>query len=194
MADTPASFPADLPEVLETERLLLRCPQPGDGAAVNEALRESWPALTRWMHWAQGDPPPVEDSEARQIANRADYRVRTAFHFSVYLKESGVFIAKVSLFALDAAVPKREIGYWLRTRYEGRGLMTEAVTALTAFACETLGLVRVEIRCDPRNVRSAAIPERLGYVYEGILHNDCRDPAGHLRDTAVYALRPADAA
>ena len=51
--------PSSIPEQIETERLILRCPQPGDGQAINDALRESWAELQQWMTWAAGDPPPV---------------------------------------------------------------------------------------------------------------------------------------
>lgn len=177
----------NIPESLETERLILRCPMPGDGVLVNEALRESWPELTRWMNWAKGDVPDVADSERRQQQNRVAYLERDEFHFNLFLKETGQFVGKPSLLRMDKSVPKGEIGYWIRTSLVGRGLMTEAVAAITEFAFEALHLVRVEIRCDALNRRSAAIPERLGYRLEGKLINDCRAPQGDLRDTEIYA-------
>jgi RimJ/RimL family protein N-acetyltransferase len=176
-----------IPEQIETERLILRCPRPGDGLLVNEALRESWADLQQWMNWAQGEPPPVEHSEELQVRSRQEYLERTAFHFSLFLKETGQFVGKPSLLRLDWSVPRGEIGYWIRSSLTGRGLMTEAASAISTFAFETLGFVRVEIRCDPENVRSAAIAERLGYVCEGRLRCDSRNPAGELRDTLIYA-------
>lgn len=176
-----------IPEQIETERLLLRCPRPGDGIFVNEALRESWADLQRWMNWAQGEPPSVEHSEELQVRTRQEYLERTAFHFSMFLKETGQFVGKPSLLRLDWSVPRGEIGYWIRSSLTGRGLMTEAAVAISAFAFETLEFVRVEIRCDPKNVRSAAIAERLGYIREAHLRCDSRNPAGELRDTLIYA-------
>ena len=167
--------------------MLLRCPLPGDGVAVNEALRESWPELTQWMAWAKGDVPDVADSEMRQRQNQVAYKERDEFHFNAYLKETGQFVGKPGLMRIDKSVPKAEIGYWMRTGLVGQGLMTEAVAAVTEFAFETLRLVRVEIRCDALNQRSAAIPERLGYRLEGTLINDCRTSQGDLRDTLIYA-------
>jgi RimJ/RimL family protein N-acetyltransferase len=57
-----------------------------------------------------------------------------------------------------------EIGYWLAAGHTGRGLATVAAGALTRIAFDTLGVERVEIRCDPRNVASARVPHRLGYT------------------------------
>ncbi len=66
--------------------------------------------------------------------------------------------------------------------------MTEAVQGITRFAFRELHARRVEIRCDARNRKSRAIPERLGFTLEGILKNDDLSADGtQLRDTCVYA-------
>jgi RimJ/RimL family protein N-acetyltransferase len=177
----------DVPVTLETDRLLLRCPRPGDGQAVNEGLRDSWKELQQWMTWASGTPPPIDETEGFNRHQIADWKAHVAFHFNLFLREDEVFVGKCSLFDIDWNIPKGEIGYWLRTPYTGRGLMTEAVRAVEGLALETLGFVRVEIRCDPYNRRSAAVAERLGYVREARLRNDSRNPRGALRDTLVYS-------
>jgi RimJ/RimL family protein N-acetyltransferase len=74
-----------------------------------------------------------------------------------------------------AAPTTMEIGFWLCRSVEGRGIVTEATRTLTNLALTRLGAARVEIRCDARNERSAAVARRLGYdledtrdeVYEG---------------------------
>ncbi len=57
-----------------------------------------------------------------------------------------------------------EIGYWCHIAHTGRGIITRAAHALTAAAFALPHLGRVEIHCDAANVRSAAVPRRLGYV------------------------------
>jgi RimJ/RimL family protein N-acetyltransferase len=61
---------------------------------------------------------------------------------------------------------------------------------LTRFAFDALDANRVHLRVDPRNTRSRAIPDRLGYVYEGRLRNDSGSVRGEARDTDVFALVP----
>jgi RimJ/RimL family protein N-acetyltransferase len=50
--------------------------------------------------------------------------------------------------------------------------MTEAVRAITSIAFDALGARRVEIRCDPSNLKSARVAERAGFTLEGTLHNN----------------------
>ena len=56
-----------------------------------------------------------------------------------------------------------ELGYWLAAGCTGRGLASRAAAALTRVAFMNASIDHVEIRCDPRNVASARVPERLGY-------------------------------
>jgi RimJ/RimL family protein N-acetyltransferase len=56
-----------------------------------------------------------------------------------------------------------EMGYWLQADATGKGFMTEAADALTRLALQQPGIERVQIRCDPENVASAAVPRRLGF-------------------------------
>ena len=85
-----------------------------------------------------------------------------------------------------------EIGYWIRASAEGRGYVTEAVRLLTDFVFHTLKANRLEIRCDELNVRSAAIPRRLGFVEEGRLRNLLSAHDGRLRTMIIFSLIPGE--
>ncbi len=60
------------------------------------------------------------------------------------------------------------IGYWLGREHQGRGIMTESVRALVEFGFRELDLNRQVIAVAVDNVRSRAVPERLGFAMEGI--------------------------
>lgn len=63
------------------------------------------------------------------------------------------------------------IGYWLGEKYQGKGIMTKACKALIQYCFEELNLERIEIRVATENIKSQAIPERLGFQKEGCLRN-----------------------
>jgi ribosomal-protein-serine acetyltransferase len=64
---------------------------------------------------------------------------------------------------------KTEIGYWLGESFQGGGVMTSACAALIDYAFLERGLNRVEIHCAVGNIKSRAIPQRLGFTEEGIV-------------------------
>ena len=176
----------DLPEEITTERLVLRPPRAGDGAAMNEAIIESIEGLQRWMPWSTPTPTP-DQSESWCRKAGAEFLARRQLPMLMFLRADGSFVGSSGMHAVSWDVPRFEIGYWVRRRLEGQGFVTEAAAGLTRFAFDRLGAKRVEIRADDRNERSWRVPERLGYRLEGILRNECRDAHG-LRDTRVYAV------
>jgi RimJ/RimL family protein N-acetyltransferase len=179
----------DFPDQFETERLIIRAPRAGDGPAANAAIHESARELQAWMPWAQ-TLPTVEETEAHLRGAAARFLTREDLPLVLWRKSDGVFVGGSGLHRIDWSVPSMEIGYWVRTSLSGQGYVTEAVIGITRFAFEHLGAQRIEIRCDARNTRSAAVAERAGYTLEARLHHQARDVDGGLRDTLVYTRFP----
>ncbi len=80
-----------------------------------------------------------------------------------------------------------ELGYWLDGEAQGQGLVTQAVRAMTEFSMRELGMHRVEVCASPMNVRSCAVPERLGFTREAVLKSRW-DMADGRHDQVMYAL------
>jgi len=180
----------DLPAELASERLLMRAPRAGDGAALNDAMVESLESLKPWMPWAQ-KLPSLQESEltCRQIALRFTQRTDlTLFMFERTAEGAcGRLVGGTGLHRMDWSVPRFEIGYWCRPSTQGRGLVTEAVQTLARFAFDSLRARRVELRMSSANTKSRAVAERCGFTLEGVLRQDSLDVNGGPRDTVVYA-------
>lgn len=176
----------DFPEEIETERLLLRPPRPGDGKELNEAVRDSWAELQPWMPWAQGEPPSVEDSEENVRLAYAKFLKREDLRLQLFLKGTETMVGGSGLHRIDWKVPLFEIGYWVRTPYAGQGYITEAVRAIADFAFDGLGARRVEIRMDSRNRASERVAQRANFTHEATLRQQSRGVDGELRDTHIY--------
>ncbi|TFB21833.1 N-acetyltransferase [Filobacillus milosensis] len=177
----------DIPTELETERLLLRAPRPGDGEVVNQAVRQSINELKEWLVFAQ-EIPKVEESESNQREAFAKFIKRECFRYLMFNKVTDAFIGTISYENVNWDVPKAEIGYWIHTEQSGKGYMTEAAEKLTDFGLDHIGFKRIEIRTDKENHNSRSVPERLGYELEAILKNDdISVDGGEPRDTCIYA-------
>jgi RimJ/RimL family protein N-acetyltransferase len=179
----------DFPESIETERLLIRSPLPADGQELHAAVRESIEELTPWMTWPK-EHRTVDDSEASARRARVAFLQRSELRLHLYLKGTDTLVGSSGLQGIDWEVPKFEIGYWCRTGHTGHGYITEAVRAITSLAIDTLGAGRVEIRCDPRNHKSARVAERAGFQLEGELRNNEVGTDGEPRDILIYAMTP----
>jgi ribosomal-protein-serine acetyltransferase len=177
----------NFPDHFETERLLVRCPRPGDGAEINAAIRESWAELRPWMPFAAGEYPTIEESEARVRRIQADFLQRKDLPFLAFLKGTETLVISTGLHRINWDVPRFEIGYWTRTVYARQGYATELARGLTNFAFNVLGAKRMEIRCDANNEPSAAVARRAGYALEATLRREDRHHlTKDLRDTLVF--------
>ena len=179
-----ATYP-DVPTHVETERLIIRPPTVEDVPAIYAAVIESLEKLKPWMPWA--NDYTLEGCEANTRAAVAKFVTREDLRYHFHDKTTGELVANSGLHAIDWKVPKFEIGYWCRTSKQGQGYVTEGVEALTEMAFEQLGAHRVEIQCDDRNTKSAAVAERCGYGLEGTRKLDSRSPDGRLTSTRIYA-------
>lgn len=163
----------DLPEEISGERVLLRPYRVGDGKALLEAIDESREKLQPWRPYEHSPVPPTEDETEAYVCNeREKWDQREYLSMSIWEKETGQYLGGVGLYGIRWKVPSFQIGYWLRASAEGQGYMTEAARLLCDHAFQTLKAQLVEIRCDTRNVRSAGIPRRLGFSYEGTVQSD----------------------
>lgn len=182
----------DLPEQFDTERLHLRVPRAGDGAALYAAIAESLPELRRFLAslpWVAAEPSP-EASEAWCRNAAANFLARRDLPFLIFEKTSGTLIGATGLHRTVWETPRTEIGYWCRTACSGQGYVSEAVGALARYAHGHLRAVRIEIITDEANLPSRRVAERCGFSLEGVLRHERRAPDGTLRNTCVYALLP----
>ena len=177
----------DLPEVIETTRLDIRPPMPGDGKKLFDAKVESHGELSKWLPWAV-EEPTLEESETYVRKAYSNWIVREDLPLFLFKKDDQTLVGASGLHPIDWNVPSFEIGYWQRTSSCGLGYMTECVERLTEFALEHLGARRIQIRVDKENDRSRKVPEKLGYTLEGVCKGDSVRVGGtELRDTLVYA-------
>jgi RimJ/RimL family protein N-acetyltransferase len=180
----------DVPEHLETERLIMRVARGSDAAALNAAVCESLDHLRRYMPWAQ-TAPSLAQSNADCRRMQAKFLLREDLTLFTFERRAdggeGDFVGGTGLHRIDWNVRRFELGYWCRTSRQGRGYVTEAAQALTRFAFDALRARRVEVRMDDTNERSWRVAQRAGFALEGVLRRDSLNPQGEPRDTRIYA-------
>lgn len=179
----------DIPHQFETERLLVRAPQPGDGATIHASVVETLDDLRRHpasLPWAL-EEPHVDKSEENARRGAANWIVRADFPAFAFLRDGGAHVGNVGLHRFNWETRVFEIGWWCRKRFQGQGYISEAARGLTEFAFTYLGARRVWCHADEANERSWRVAERLGFEHEGTLKSERCDPDGTRRTMRVYA-------
>ncbi|MGI9149193.1 MAG: GNAT family N-acetyltransferase [Chloroflexota bacterium] len=181
----------DLPDELLGPRITIRPYADPDAAALWEAVDESRASLRDWMPWVtEYDSADAALATVRRL--RARWLLREDLAVGMFDRHSGRLLGGIGLHRIDWTIRRFEIGYWIRESAARHGYVTEAVQVLTRFAFDRLDANRIEIRMDVRNPRSRAVPERLGFVYEGCLRSAVPDVHALPADIAVFALIPED--
>jgi len=137
-----------------------------------------------WLGLRDSFPHPYTIADARHwIRLASGERRQTAFAIAV----DDFVVGAVGLKpGEDINRMSAEIGYWLGEEFWGRGIMTDSVRALTAYAFTNLGLNRVFAEVFEGNQASMRVLEKAGYEREGrLVASAIKD--GQLLSQVVYA-------
>ncbi len=140
--------------------------------------------LRQWLPWV--DATTSED-DILAFIRRALEQFAGNNGFAAGIWEQGQFVGVIGLHPIDWRNHRVEIGYWLGSEFEGRGIITDACRAVVKHLFVALGLNRVEIHCASANAKSRGVPLRLGFTHEGarrqmqLLH-------GQYVDSEVYVM------
>jgi [ribosomal protein S5]-alanine N-acetyltransferase len=169
---------------LQSQRLILR-----------EFTMEDWPAVHaygshqevyRFQAWGPNTPTESRQYVARVI-EQAQRQPRTDWDLAIVPVASGEVVGTASLVIRSQEHRQGELGYVLHPNVWRQGYATEAARLLLDFGFRTLGLHRIFATCDPRNMASARVLEKVGMQFEGRLRHALLLRDGW-RDSLLYSL------
>jgi ribosomal-protein-serine acetyltransferase len=170
------------------EELALKLRERHDANDLYQRAQADKAHLARWFGWAREFD---RDSISRQVVKGLDQFVAgTGWHADLYWR--GECVGAIWLHYLDREGGSTEIGYWLASRHEGKGLVTRTVRGLLRHFFADRRLERVSIALDPRNERSLAVVKRLGLEAEAVLRSVVIDADGAPGDLAFYGILKDD--
>ncbi|HVB18938.1 MAG TPA: GNAT family protein [Acidimicrobiales bacterium] len=168
---------------LRTERLRLRPFNDADASALF-ALHRNASVLRYW------DAPPWREPQRAErfiVACREMAEEGTGARVAVETLIDEVFIGWCGLTRWNQDFRSASMGYCFEEAAWGHGYATEAAGTLLQWAFDSLNLNRVQAETDTRNTASARVLEKLGFVREGTLREDCV-VNGEVSDSWVYGL------
>lgn len=140
--------------------------------------------LRKWLPWIDASQS-VNDTLSfiykSQKQARSNQGIETAISWN------GQIVGAIGLNSLDWQSKKCNLTYWIDQDFQSRGLVTRSCKAIICFALQELNMNKIEIRCATGNFKSRGIPERLGFLLEGMSrHSEWIND--HYVDQAVYGM------
>ena len=155
------------PPVLTTSRLTLRKLMPRDAADMFAYASQE--GVTEYLLW--NPHPGLAYTERYLKYLQTEYKKERFFDWAIVYTEEDKMIGTVGFTQLDKENLVAEVGYVINPAYAGRGIATEAVSAVIGYAFCTLGMQRVEARYMIGNDASLRVMEKCGMQKEGVLRS-----------------------
>lgn len=176
------------PEVIQGERVTLRKYTIELAEEMFATIDSDRKHLQEFLPWPEATQS-IADSLEYIKTKLEQWEKLEFFDYGIFLKPAGaapeLYLGSIGIHGISWKNNRCEIGYWIAAKHEGKGFISEAVKGLEK-ALFHMGLNRIEICCNARNVRSAAVPRRCGYHLDGILRQDNIEN-GRYRDTMVFS-------
>jgi ribosomal-protein-serine acetyltransferase len=175
------SLPA---ETIHGDGIILRKHRVDEAALMFQRVDADRERLQRFLPWV-----PYIQSEKDELSyilnSRGSWDNFQKFDFGLFHEASQAYLGNIGAFDFCWSSRRCEIGYWILGEYEGQGWVTKAVAALEAELFR-MGMHRIQMQCSTENLRSSAIPRRLGYSFEGT-RRDFALVNGRFHDLEIYA-------
>jgi len=140
--------------------------------------------LRQWLPWLDVSVSP---DDTRSFISRSLNKFACGEELAAGIWDHGQIVGAISYNFIDHSNRIAHIGYWLASDHQGKGVMTKACRAMIDHAFGDLRLNRVEIRCASGNMKSRAIPQRLGFQQEGV-QRQAEWLYDHFVDLVIYGM------
>ncbi|MCF8008477.1 MAG: GNAT family N-acetyltransferase [Halanaerobiales bacterium] len=140
--------------------------------------------LKKWLPWL-ASIKEVSDLENFIKKSKKQCKSNNGFHSGIWYENN--LVGVIGFHSIDWDNKKTYIGYWLDQKYNGLGIITKSCIFLIDYAFNELDLKKVEISCAIDNIKSRAIPERLGLKEEKI-KKDAEFLYDHYVDHIIYSI------
>ncbi len=156
--DKSRNFELEIDENLKLRQLI-----PDEANLIFSIVDSEREYLGKWLPWVKTTQTP-EDSKDFIESIIEKRQEGSEFGFGIIVNDQPK--GHISLMHVsDGKGP--EIGYWISSQESGKGITSKAARTVTEFGFKTLGLDKITIRADHRNIASNKVAEKLGYILTG---------------------------
>ncbi len=166
------------------ENLELRTLTPEDAQTLFDTANKNNIYLREWLPWLDDDKT-VADTE--NYIKESNERLSKNEGIDVSIIYENQLVGGIGAFPLDLTHKKTSLAYWLAEEFQGKGIMTDSLKIIINYLFEEKQLNRIEVCCAVGNIKSSALPKKLGFTLEGTAREaECL--YGRFVDMEVYSL------
>lgn len=136
-----------------------------DARDIFKAIDSQRTYLGKWLPFVAFTK---EISDTEKFVDSIVNAPKDRFEYVFAIRKQKEFIGLIGFKDTDKLNQKTEIGYWLSKKYQKQGIITRSVAELCDFAFNKQRINRVQIKCALGNKPSIKIPQKLGFIFEGI--------------------------
>lgn len=166
--------------------VVMRLRHPADAEAVFHLVKKNEAFLGQWLSWANDTNTPDDSLKHIEKALK-DFKDGTSLELGIFLNNE--FIGMVGFHTITKNYA--EIGCWLSKDCNQQGIMTQCVKKLMQYAFRYRKIHRIVAKIDTENLRSNAIPKRIGCTLEGV-ERESQHLNGMYRSMQVWSFLKTD--
>ena len=168
--------------------IIIRPCQPEDATVISEGVQESMQEMLKWAPWCHPDYS-ISDCKFWLDSRHQMWAESIEYDFVIFNVKDNTFLGGCAIDQINRKHNFDNLGYWVRTSQEGKGIATATVRLISRFGFETLGFTRLEIVAAVQNRASQRVAEKAGAVREGI-HRNRHVVHDMIYDSVMFSLIP----
>lgn len=173
-------------KTIETDRLILR----KIDAVDDKYIYNNWASddrVTKHLTWPTHGS--IEVTKSVLSGWLKAYDEEHCYRWGIQLKDSPELIGMIDVVNKNVYYETCEIGYVLMHSQWGKGIMTEALTAVLDFLLNNVGFYLIELRHSSKNPASGRVMEKCGMVQDAVLPHRIKEKDGSRSDMIYYSIK-----
>lgn len=157
---------------------------PQHAAGLLDAVNANREQLSAFLPWV-GAMQTVEDFQRyiQQCQQKTAEKLEVSF--VIFINDK--IVGRIGIHHIQPGNQSGAIGYWLAREAGGKGVMLNCCRKIVEYGFSILQLHRIEIKAATHNIKSQAIPQKLGFTREGVLRESERVNDVYF-DIVLYAM------
>lgn len=177
---------------LLTKRTVVRRFREQDGQLLYRLVQKNYSFLEDHFTTSLEKANSLSNAEFFVREMLSNWLLQKSYSFGIWEGEKADLIGVVRITNINWRVPTGELSFFIDYDHSGKGMMTEAMGAILAFAFRQLEIEKLYVRTAMDNYASQRVVRKWGFRREGDLRDAFRKLSGALIDVMLLGLSRTD--